>query len=95
MTREQYILLKIMEEAAEVQQQCSKWIRFGSEFHRPSDGKSNELLLQEEWSDLMCAMQKLIDHGSIRTDWDMDRQYEASEKFEKYYELSKELGLVK
>jgi len=62
MDKEQFLLLKVMEEAAEVQQMCSKCIQFGMD-ERYKDGPTNLERLMGEVDDL-CNTLFLLEESS-------------------------------
>lgn len=62
MKLEEYVLIKLMEECAEVQHICSKILRFGRDNYHPSDDNktSNADLLNSDLYDLINAVQRVI-----------------------------------
>ncbi len=95
MNEEQLLFLLLMEEAAEVQQICSKIIRFGaSDFHPKNHNIPNIQLLKGELNDLYTV----IDLIQATYDVDLGRDEklisEKSTKIEKYKNYSKNLGRV-
>jgi NTP pyrophosphatase (non-canonical NTP hydrolase) len=89
MTRDEMLLLLIMEEAAEVAQTASKCLRFTPQHKVTKDAKTNFERLKTEVLDLM----------TILTVYDPKLTYEIFseeklEKVEKYFEISRQLGVL-
>jgi hypothetical protein len=64
MTRVQYLLVKIAEEAAEVAQRATKAVRFGLGEVQPGQSLDNSQRLRAEMLDLRAAVQALDDATS-------------------------------
>lgn len=95
MNKEQYLLVKLMEEAAEVQQAASKALRFGLENTDPVTGITNVDYLVSEIGDLYVAMNALESHAGISlyiTNSILDAKLK---KLEKFMRISAELGVIK
>jgi NTP pyrophosphatase (non-canonical NTP hydrolase) len=56
MNIEQYLLIKLMEEAAEVQQACAKALRFGLRSTNNGTKPSNLESLQSEFKDMNAVL---------------------------------------
>lgn len=56
----------LIEEAAEVQQVCTKILRHGWNSCHPDSGKSNHLLLHEELGDFAFARDLLVAAGDLK-----------------------------
>lgn len=96
MNEEQLLFLLLMEEAAEVQQICSKIIRFGaSDFHPKTHNIPNAYLLKEELND-MYAIIDLLEAKYVELDLSRDEIMISNKlgKIDKYKEYSKKLGKV-
>lgn len=91
MTNEQFLLLKLMEECAEVAQRASKQFQFGSEEKEPNQDKTNAVRLQDEIYDLLCIVEML---GFEATVYD-SQVFRKEVKLEKYKKYSKEIGAMK
>lgn len=96
MNIEQYCLLKIIEEAAEIQKVAAKMMQFGAESTDPNvhDSLTNIEELRLEANDLygsLQALQTLVGHRiNIRQDL-IDAKVQ---KIMKYLSISKNLGKV-
>lgn len=106
MTKEQFLLLKMIEECAEVAQRASKQIQFGG-FETQGKGSpstnasleaqfTNAERLRSELLDLTVITQLLIDLGAFKS-VDTFGEYEAAkqakvEKLNKYLAYSRKLG---
>ncbi len=89
------LLLKLMEECSEVSQRCSKAIRFGLEEIQPEQLLNNRVRLYQEISDLITVLKMLSDEN-ILDDYVSEAQLKfGKERVEKYFNYSKELGVLK
>jgi len=93
MNREQLLLTVVGEECSEVQQRCSKAIRFGmKEIQRDQPLNNSERILLE-FNDLVATIELL--YGiPIYMLIDKDQTEAKKEKIEKYINYSAELGIV-
>ncbi len=90
---EQILLIQIMEECAEVQQAISKYLRFGSDEVYPETNMTNKQRLDEEIDDLYGLINEAFRINLI-SPRNKENQYLKAEKFYKYLEYSKQLGIV-
>jgi len=103
MNKQQFLLLKLAEECAEVAQRASKQIQFGKDErqkdHAPhgaiAESKSNSERLREELLDLLSIWTMLEDIREI-SKWTIEEAVEAhdkkKQKLQKYLDLSYSLG---
>lgn len=94
MTRQDMLLVQLMEEAAEVVQGVSKCLRFGTAHEWPAHERSAEYRLSQELIDMLALIEMCQAEG-ILSPWPQDvRSHIAAkkEKVEKYLLLSAELG---
>ena len=97
MTREQYLYLKLMEEAAEVAQRASKTIQFGSEDVELGHIDTNTSRLMYEIYDLLSIIEIMGNMGlipHINYDTLHNHMIMKEKKLEKYYTYSQKLGYV-
>lgn len=100
MTRDEYLLIHLSEECAELQKAISKALRFGLENHHPKKSitETNEQAILEEYTDVLAAFQILIENEVIYPFLDSDfveaRIYEKKKHFAKFMKLSEELGII-
>lgn len=99
MEKHQFLLLKLMEECAEVSQRASKQIQFGAlEVQNTASGKSkkdNAERLHDEIADLLVLVRLLIEDREIApfSKEVMDQRYiEKKAKLQKYLDYSYQLG---
>lgn len=95
MNREQYLLLKLGEEASEITQIVSKTSQFGMEEKHPDLLWNNKERVHQELNDLLGIVEMLNEECDL--DYTPDEvaiQYKKK-KVNKYYEYSKKLGKVK
>jgi len=99
MTKKEYLLNKIMEEAAEVIVIAAKYKSFGPDSFSPFDETktTNKTNLGRELVDLMAVIQMAGQEGMMHDlspkDW--EAQVNAKiEKVEKYMEASRECGIL-
>lgn len=96
MNRKDHLLLLLMEECAEVQQACSKILRFGMEDSKTPIEPNNEEKLLNEIYDLLTVLDVI--HEEV-TSLVLDQElYEIShvkrKKIEKWIKYSKEKGKI-
>lgn len=92
-----FLLIKLMEEAAEVQQRASKLIQFGPEEIQQGYTLNNAQRLREEWKDLQSVMRLMVEGGIVEpfTLEEFDTALEAKRaKLDKYLKLSYSYGMV-
>lgn len=96
MNREQYLLVKLMEECAEIIQIASKSIRFGLHNYHPDvpHGQNNKYHLEQELIDVLAVLtvmyeEELLDSDAEVTDAEISKRIE---KLEQYYDISREIG---
>ncbi len=93
MNRQQYLLICLMEELAEVSQQASKCLRFTTDHCYKGDDHSNLDELAMEWSDLCAIMQMLAPEG---VEWqpNAERVLDKTNRTELLMLRSIELGVL-
>ena len=97
MSNEQHLLLKLIEECAEVQQRASKYMQFGGQETQTGHIDDNTTRLVMEINDLICTIALLSEENILPTPNadDLRAWYERKvEKIEKYRRYSQELGYV-
>lgn len=95
MNKEQYLLLLLMEEAAEVSQAASKCIRFTSA-HNHQD-MSNIDKLSSEIVDFITVLEMLLENDILSHTWMLTISSRISSKktrIKAFMEVSKELGAL-
>jgi len=96
MTRQEMLLVQLMEEAGEVIQGVSKVLRFGTNHTWPALDKSAEYRLSQELIDLL-ALIEMCQYEGIISPWPIDILtciQEKKIKVEMYMKMSQELGKV-
>ena len=94
MNNQQFLLLKLAEEAIEIAHMAHKCIQFGMEEHHPSLDKSNKERLEKEYNDLQAIVDMLEEEENIPFTlyhWHIENK---KEKVKRYREYSKNLGRV-
>jgi len=97
MTKNEYLLSCLSEEASEVIKDVSKSLRFGMDSSYPGSSVQNRDRIREELIDLIAVAEMLVEHGIIDDFQDPESLYEKEEKKEKvlkYLKISKSLGAV-
>lgn len=96
MTRHEHLYLKLMEEAAEVQQRVSKLLQFGSTEVEPGQTQPNDMRLRAEINDFLAIVEMIEDAGFLTMfPGGLELHIaEKREKVEKYLHYSMELGRV-
>ena len=94
--REQFLLLKLAEECAEVAQRASKSIRFATT--RCRTGRSHERRARDELGDLITTIAMIVEEtehiARIEPGSAIQIAQETRAKINKYYEYSIALGRV-
>jgi hypothetical protein len=97
MNENQYLLIKLAEECAEVAQRAIKQVQFGKNEIEPGQNLTNGRRLLLELNDLQSLVEILEDEDEIPTqsymDWKLARQ-EKRDKIDKYKQYSRKLGLL-
>jgi len=94
LTREQYLLTKLAEEAAEIAQMALKTQQFGLNEVRAGQDLTNKQRLIGELNDLFAIVEILNDEYDLGFKPDYDATMKKIEKIKKYYALSQDLGKV-
>ena len=93
MSRNQALLLRVMEECCEVGQRCSKAMNFGINEVQSGQAKDNAERIRDEFADIMGVYKMLADEGILL--WPTQEQIDAkAPRVEKYLQLSRERGMV-
>lgn len=94
MSNEQFMLLKLSEEAIEVSKECSKAIQFGMDEIYPAIGITNRDRIRAELQDLFAIIQIMNEDCGL----DFVPSQEAVEikrsKLQHYQQYSRDLGKV-
>jgi hypothetical protein len=97
LTKEQYLMICIIEEHAEVIQRLTKAIRFGMNEIQPGQEFDNKYRISYELAQLNASIDTLleeIDHNAFySTDYDKHFQ-EKKKKLKKYMQYSQQLGIL-
>lgn len=94
MTREQFLLMKLAEEASEVAQIAMKTMQFGMYEKRPGLDESNVERIHGELNDLLGIVKMLNEECYFAFEPDPNKHEAKKEKVNKYYAYSKQLGKV-
>jgi hypothetical protein len=104
MNERQYLLIKLIEECAEVAQRATKALTFGlyeKQAQGPSETKTgaaelnNNERLAQEFDDLIAVSEMLNEHLAIRLSTRDERAKEAKkDKIRKYMAYSREIGTL-
>lgn len=97
MNREQYLLLKLIEELGEAAKNAAKAMQFGGEDKEPGQGLTNFDRLYLELDDVRAAIAMLVlEPSSTFEYWPNAANINNKiTKVEHYYGVSQELGKVK
>lgn len=96
MNKQQYLLVKLMEECAEVQQACSKALIFGLDDQWKNE-HSNSQKLTQEMGDLMGVWNMLlVQEADVEIGgYTMEMLLAKQEKINEFMQYSKERGTLK
>lgn len=92
MSREQFLLLKLAEECAEVAQMCSKCMQFGLE--ETYILETNIQILHKELVEVLAIISMLNTDCNFEFSPSQGAMEEKCRKVDKYYKYSVELGKV-
>lgn len=90
-SKQDYFLLKLAEECAEVSQMVSKCIRFGLNNTKPGEDMTNRERLIDEIEDIEATLHVLKAQEILHT---KELNPKKISRVYKYYEVSKEKGIV-
>jgi NTP pyrophosphatase (non-canonical NTP hydrolase) len=92
MSREQFLLLKLAEECAEVVEMCSKCMQFGlGEVYQIETNKER---LHKELVDVLAVVSMLNTDSNFDFQPSVEAMEEKCAKIDKYYKYSVKLGKV-
>lgn len=98
LTRYQYLLTKLAEEASEVAQIALKTQQFGADEVYPEQSKTNTQRIHSELIDLLAIVGMLNKEFNFNFALDTEEQFQKmvdkQEKVEKYYTYSQECNMV-
>jgi NTP pyrophosphatase (non-canonical NTP hydrolase) len=92
MSREQFLLLKLAEECAEVAQMCSKCMQFGLE--EVYQIETNKERLHKELVDVLAVVSMLNTDSNFDFQPSLEAMEEKCAKVDRYYGYSVKLGKV-
>lgn len=99
MTRNENLLVTLMEECAELQQAVSKALRFGMDNYHPANPeKTNEHNIMVEYYQLVSVMEMLVNSGVLHDFSPTDKSLVKTTKkinVERYQEVSEAAGRMK
>lgn len=90
MTKIEYLLICLMEEAAEIQQAAAKALRFGLANHHPDRKATNCMELSREIGDLHAVTEMLNKEHALDTSTMLDAALKKSAKVERFMEVSRD-----
>lgn len=94
MNRLQYLLIKLAEEASEVSQIALKTSQFGTDETCPGLLENNKQRVHSELNDLLGIVVMLNSEFDFGFDFDPVKADLKQLNVNKYYEYSKELGMI-
>jgi hypothetical protein len=92
MNKVEYLLICLMEEAAEIQQAAAKALRFGLDNHHPDRMETNAQELQKELTDLDATRSMLISENALPSGYHFITP--KIKKVERYMQISEEFGIL-
>lgn len=88
-----YLLICLMEEAAELQQAAAKSLRFGLDNHHPDSTITNIQQLTLELKDIISICNLLADDGVLPPNWDEYIQCKK-DRLKHWMNVSKDCGIL-
>lgn len=95
MDRLQYLLIKLSEESTEVSKIALKTAQFGMDEKHPELSQTNKERIHSELNDLNAVVKLLNMEFDFNYEIDQQKVLEKFDKIDKYYNYSKQLGLVR
>lgn len=95
MNKQEYLLVKMAEEAAEIAHACHKSLTFGLQSFQNEGDLTNQMELEKELTDLLAMIKMLQDAGIIGIVGRKEGILAKEQKVLRYMELSKKLGVLK
>lgn len=93
MTREDHFLLILAEECAEIAQRVTKAMRFSLRETQPGQNYTNAERIMHEYADLIGAMEKLLEEGTLSFPSDFpDRIETKKNRIEEFLKISERYG---
>ncbi len=93
MTEAEYLLIKLIEECAEVIQRATKALTFGLTEVQPGHAQDNSIRLTYEFGDLQAVWEMLNERGVVREPT-INMLALKRAKMEKYMQYSRQLGML-
>ena len=96
MNKEQYLLIQLMEECAEVQHACAKALRFGLGCTSidPIGLITNKEQIQKELVDLMSILYCIQEEKIFPMEYTEEQVLVKHERVHKYMQVSRNLGIL-
>ena len=94
MTKNEYLLICLVEECGEVVQAATKALRFGLEDINPCTGETNKSAIQKELNDI-AAIVTMLRRDNIIDDNFTKSPTEKIKKVEKWMQYSKDKNVIK
>lgn len=91
LSKQEHLLILLMEEAAEIAQAASKVLRFTADHHQNPTSYSNVEILRVELNDLYAIVEELLATG-LSISYDEKLISIKREKLKLYTEISQKLG---
>lgn len=92
MDKTDYLLVCLIEEAAEVQKCATKALRFGLDNHHPNSFETNREQLSKECGELCAVVAMLDDNDTLKILIESDAYNDKPAKISKYMQVSKDCG---
>lgn len=94
MTREQFLFMKLAEEATEVAQIALKTVQFGGTEKHPDLKDNNYQRVCAELNDLLTIVEMLRAETEFYFKFDFDHEKIKTNKVNKFYKYSQDLGML-
>ncbi|MEQ1644255.1 MAG: hypothetical protein ABL959_12480 [Pyrinomonadaceae bacterium] len=94
MKAQEYLMICVAEECAEIQQRITKALRFGLYEIQPGQPDNNLVRIREEFNDLLGVLELVASHGTALMVIDRKQVDAKIDKVIKFMEYSEDLGLL-
>jgi NTP pyrophosphatase (non-canonical NTP hydrolase) len=94
MNKQEYLLVKTAEEAAEIAHACHKSLTFGLNSFQNEGDSTNKEQLEKELTDLLAMIKMLQDAGIIGIVGRKEGIVAKEQKVLRYMEMSRHLGVL-
>jgi len=94
MDKQNYLLVCLLEECAEVQKAITKTLRFGLEDTKPNTNTTNKELIEDELSDIQGIIELLKEECGVEIKTSINTILEKKKRVRRYMDYSRKSGFL-